>query len=82
MYYVVEITENRHHSYVIEATSEDEAINKYQQMEFDDLVEFDLDGNSSWDSYPWNVEEASAEDMHYQLEKIAEVLGERERLAS
>jgi hypothetical protein len=41
---------------MIEAETEEEAMNIYHNYTMEQLQELDLDGQSSWDSYPWDVE--------------------------
>jgi hypothetical protein len=64
MYYLIEVTETRNHAYIVEAASEDLAQDAYQEMTEDDLRALDLDGQSSWDSYGWNVQPADPEQLH------------------
>lgn len=56
MRYLVRVTETINHDYVIEAESEEEATNIYQNYTMEQLRELDQDGQSSWDSYPWDVD--------------------------
>jgi hypothetical protein len=56
MKYLFRVTESINHDYMIEAETEEEAMNIYQNYTMEQLQELDLDGQSSWDSYPWDVE--------------------------
>jgi hypothetical protein len=58
MKYTVQVTETINHSYEIEAESEEQAVEKYHMYSDEQLKELDTDGQSSWDSYPWDVEAA------------------------
>ena len=54
--YLVRITENINHDYEIEAESPEEADRIYRSFTNEQLVELDLDGQSEWDSFPWDIE--------------------------
>ena len=54
--YLFRVTESINHDYMIEAETEEEALTIYQNYTMEQLEELDLDGQSSWDSYPWDVE--------------------------
>lgn len=54
--FLVEVTENIHHSYHVEAESAEEALNSYERLTNAQLKSRDLDGQSGWDK-PWNIEE-------------------------
>ena len=56
--YYVYVTQMIHHTYEVEATSEDGALEAYDKLTDADLVELDLDGSVSWDR-PWDVEVVS-----------------------
>jgi hypothetical protein len=56
MKYLFRVTESINHDYMIEAETEEEAMNIYHNYTMEQLQELDLDGQSSWDSYPWDVE--------------------------
>jgi hypothetical protein len=56
MKYTVQVTETINHSYEIEAESEEQAVEKYHTYTDEQLKELDIDGQSSWDAYPWDVE--------------------------
>ena len=57
MKYLVRVTETINHDYEIEATSEQDAIDIFHSYEEHHLKERDLDGQSSWDTFPWDVVE-------------------------
>lgn len=80
MYFRIQTTETRNHVYIVEAECRDTARDVYQNMDYADLIEYDLDGQSSWDSHPWDIDEdATADDMTIQLERIGAVLQRRTR---
>lgn len=55
--FLVRVTEAINHDYEIEAESAEEAVNIYHRFTNEELKEKDLDGQSEWDSHPWEVEE-------------------------
>lgn len=56
--YIVRVTEAINHDYLIEAESEDDALDIYYSYNDEQLKTLDIDGDVSWDS-PWDVEEVS-----------------------
>lgn len=59
--YIVRVTENVNHEYLIKAESEQAALDIYESFNYDDLKEKDEDGSASWDS-PWDIEEEEGEE--------------------
>lgn len=55
--FLVRVTESINHDYEIEAESAEEAVNIYHSYDNKQLEELDLDGQSEWDTHPWEVEE-------------------------
>lgn len=55
--YLVRVTESINHDYEIEAETPEEAVDIYHSYEDAQLKELDLDGQSEWDSYPWEIQE-------------------------
>lgn len=55
--FLVRVTESINHDYEIEAESAEEAVEVYYSYDNKQLKELDLDGQSEWDSRPWDVEE-------------------------
>jgi hypothetical protein len=63
MYYRIQVTETINHAYIVEADSEDLAQEAYAQLTHTDLTTLDLDGQTCWDSYAWDVATADAGDL-------------------
>ena len=59
--YLVRFTETINHDYVVEADSPEAATDIVQNYSDEQLKELDIDNQSSWDSYPWDIEEVSEE---------------------
>lgn len=59
--YLVRFTETINHDYVVEADSPEDATDIVQNYSDEQLKELDIDNQSSWDSYPWDIEEVSEE---------------------
>jgi hypothetical protein len=59
--YLVRFTETINHDYVVEADSPEDATGIVQNYSDEQLKELDIDNQSSWDSYPWDIEEVSEE---------------------
>lgn len=57
--YRIQVTETVNHIYEIEANCEDDAIAIYNNFEENQFKELDLDGETVWDTYPWDVEEVT-----------------------
>ena len=57
--YRIQVSEIINHVYEIEAESEDDAIAIYDNFEENQFKELDLDGESLWDTYPWDVEKVT-----------------------
>lgn len=57
MKYRVQVTETINHEYIIEANSREDARAIYQSYDRVQLSDLDLDGQSVWDSHPWEIEE-------------------------
>lgn len=55
--YIIRVTETVNHDYLIEASSEDDALSIYYSYGENELAELDLDGQGEWDAHPWDVEE-------------------------
>lgn len=55
--FLVRVTESINHDYEIEAETADEAVNIYYSYTDAQLKSRDLDGQSDWDSHPWDVSE-------------------------
>lgn len=53
--YEVQVTETINHIYIFEANSSDEALLAYEQLDNDQLKTLDQDGQSCWDSKPWDI---------------------------
>lgn len=56
MKYRLQISESVNHDYIIEANSEEDAIKIYHNYTTEQLQELDLDGQSMWEPYPWDIE--------------------------
>jgi hypothetical protein len=56
--FTLRVTESINHDYEIEAETEEQALSIYYSYNNDQLKELDLDGQSEWDSYPWEVTES------------------------
>lgn len=59
--YIVQVAENINHSYLIDASSEAEAMEIFQNFDDAQLKDLDEDGQSGWDS-PWDISETEDED--------------------
>jgi hypothetical protein len=57
MKYRVQVTETINHTYLIEADSREDARAIYQNYDRVELSDLDQDGQSVWDSHPWEIEE-------------------------
>jgi hypothetical protein len=57
MKYRVQVTESINHSYLIEADSREDARAIYQNFNNEELKTLDEDGESFWESHPWEIEE-------------------------
>lgn len=57
--YLVRVTESINHDYEIEAESVEKAVAIYHSYTDAQLKSRDLDGQSEWDSHPWDVEEVT-----------------------
>jgi hypothetical protein len=55
--FLIRVTESINHDYEIEAETEEEALSIYNSYDDNKLKELDLDGQSEWDSRPWEIEE-------------------------
>jgi hypothetical protein len=53
--YEVQVTETINHTYIFEADSSDEALLAYERLDNDQLKTLDQDGQSCWDSKPWDI---------------------------
>jgi hypothetical protein len=54
--FVIRVTESINHDYEIQAETEEEALSIYYSYNDEQLKELDLDGQSEWDSHPWEIE--------------------------
>jgi hypothetical protein len=54
--FVIRVTESINHDYEIQAETEEEALSIYYSYNDEQLKELDLDGQSDWDSHPWDIE--------------------------
>jgi hypothetical protein len=54
--FVIRVTESINHDYEIQAETEEEALSIYYSYNDEQLKELDLDGQSEWDSHPWDIE--------------------------
>jgi hypothetical protein len=61
MKYTIEVTETVNHSYEVEAGSEEEALEIYYSYDDDQLKALDLDGQSTWDTSPWDISTEESE---------------------
>ena len=61
MKYLVRFTETINHDYVVEADSPDDATDIVKSYSDEQLKELDIDNQSSWDVYPWEVLDVSEE---------------------
>ena len=55
--YTIQVTETINHTYEIEAETEEDALTVYYSYDNKQLEELDQDGQSSWDSLPWDITE-------------------------
>jgi hypothetical protein len=54
--FTLRVTESINHDYEIQAETEEEALSIYYSYNDEQLKELDLDGQSEWDSHPWDIE--------------------------
>lgn len=54
--FLIRVTESINHDYEIQAETEEEALSIYYSYNDEQLKELDLDGQSEWDSHPWEIE--------------------------
>lgn len=66
MLYRVQVTETTNHVFIVEAEDEATARDVYQNMSGVYRRLATMDGAPSWDSMPWEIEEASAADWDEQ----------------
>lgn len=55
--YILQVTETINHSYAIEAETEEDALTVYYSYDNAQLETLDQDGQSVWDTYPWDISE-------------------------
>jgi hypothetical protein len=53
--FTLRVTESINHDYEIEAETEEEALSIYYSFNNDQLKSLDLDGQSEWDTHPWDI---------------------------
>jgi hypothetical protein len=56
--FTLRVTESINHDYEIEAETEEEALSIYYSYNNDQLKSLDLDGQSEWDTHPWEITES------------------------
>ena len=56
--FTLRVTESINHDYEIEAETEEEARSIYYSYDNDQLKSLDLDGQSEWDTHPWEITES------------------------
>ena len=55
--FVIQVTETINHAYTIEAETEADALTVYNSFDNEQLDTLDEDGQSDWDSRPWDIQE-------------------------